>query len=43
MAVSELDKGAIPPQTAWSCVIIKENLFVKLVTKSWLWDLVACA
>ena len=37
-------EGAIPPRTAWSRVVIKENLLVKLeVTESWLWDLIAYA
>ena len=41
MEVCDPHKGAIPPRTAWSRVVIKENLLMLIaVTKSWLWDLI---
>jgi hypothetical protein len=44
MEVCDPHEGAIPPRTAWSRVVIRENLLMlTAVTESWLWDLIACA
>jgi hypothetical protein len=44
MKVCDPHEGVILPRTAWSRVVIKENLLVLIaVTESWLWDLIASA